>query len=288
MWGFQRLLAKGELANGQFQPRNNFQTCPTVKVFTASITVKILPQPYNIKHKNFHWHIQTRKIGKKMESLTVTTIQSTINDIITKQDSKYLQGLKEKGLVLRQAVTESQWRELLAFPSTDSSASSSSSWKISDLPPYFFGIGLYRENENGNAPSENSNDKTTTTTLVGMVTFYMAYSTWDGRCVFLDKFEYPKTGDSDDDEAMEKGILRPLAKIAVDLGADRLCWHVSLSFIADFVNVNFPIVKPRGELFQWLCVFPLFSSNLSHKIRVYECLVILHSVFVYISVLYSL
>ena len=70
--------------------------------------------------------------------------------------------------------------------------------------PYFFGIGLFDDD----SPSSR---------VRGVVTVYMAYSTWDGRCLFVDRLDLPDPG-------MEVTVLRPLAKIAINLGCARLNW----------------------------------------------------------------
>jgi GNAT superfamily N-acetyltransferase len=49
-----------------------------------------------------------------------------------------------------------------------------------------------------------------------MISFYIGYSTWSGRCLFVDQLA--------DDSADEKLFLQILAKIAIRLGSQRLTW----------------------------------------------------------------
>lgn len=68
--------------------------------------------------------------------------------------------------------------------------------------PLYFGMLI---NASGGAPE--SGDE--------LVTFYIGYSTWDGRCLFVDRLP---TVDN------EKLLLQVLAKLAVRLGCRRLLW----------------------------------------------------------------
>ena len=56
--------------------------------------------------------------------------------------------------------------------------------------------------------------------VVGGATFYFAYSTWDGRILYVDKIEAKNNGD-------EEHILRLLGDVAVQLECQRLVWQVS-------------------------------------------------------------
>lgn len=64
-----------------------------------------------------------------------------------------------------------------------------------------------------------------TNKVVGLVTFYIAFSSWDGRILYMDKM----TCENMDDET-EQLLLRILAQTAVDLGCVRLTWRVSGSY----------------------------------------------------------
>ena len=154
-----------------------------------------------------------------MKSLTVSSIVDCIDEALigVNSDNEYLKG---KGLRMQRAATPSEWKSLLDFivscDGVDCSAERKDGAAAISFPiPYFFGIGLY---------SQSLRNIGAHPLLCGVVTMYMAYSTWDGRCLFVDRLEFPPSLDY---EEMEKSILRPLAKIAVQLSCARLNWRVS-------------------------------------------------------------
>jgi hypothetical protein len=60
---------------------------------------------------------------------------------------------------------------------------------------------------------------------IGFLTFYLAYSTWDARVLYLDKLFLGK--DDEDRDAIEWSLHFTLADIAVRLGCARYTWQVS-------------------------------------------------------------
>ena len=75
-----------------------------------------------------------------------------------------------------------------------------------------YGIGLFTDNKDHD--------------LVCVVTFYFAYSTWDGRILFVDQIGIRKDNDHERYTLMTTA-LRVLADVAVDLECQRLAWLVS-------------------------------------------------------------
>jgi hypothetical protein len=134
-----------------------------------------------------------------MASLTVSFVHQTIDEVIGGTDSCQ-EELQSKGFTLRRATTATEWNSMLALVSNESSMASTL--------PFYFGLGLRRESDDA--------------IICGAVTFYSAYSTWDGRTLFVDRLEFP----ADQDATIEKLFLRTLAKIAVKLGCTRLTWRV--------------------------------------------------------------
>jgi hypothetical protein len=130
-----------------------------------------------------------------MDSLTVSSINQSIDEVIHET-----QWQKEGSMSLRRATTSKEWNSMLAVVSSKSSLD-----LMTTVIPFYFGVGLLRDD-----------------TICGVITFYMAYSTWDGRNLFVDRLEFP-TGK---DNAMEKKLVRFLAKIAVKLDCTRLTWRV--------------------------------------------------------------
>eukprot|EP00934_Nitzschia_sp_Nitz4_P002176 Nitzschia sp. Nitz4//scaffold146_size56529//20893//22289//NITZ4_006575-RA/size56529-processed-gene-0.61-mRNA-1//-1//CDS//3329536632//2176//frame0 len=56
--------------------------------------------------------------------------------------------------------------------------------------------------------------------VVGKVSFYIAYSSWDGRILYLDQFQFPAANPE-----TEQRILQTLAKVALQLDCVRLTWR---------------------------------------------------------------
>jgi hypothetical protein len=148
-----------------------------------------------------------------MKSLTVSSIDDCIDKVLNSDsDEQWRNDLKAKGFRLQRTTTPLGWKSLLEFVSGPSDEMNGAPAVIDGaIPapiPYFLGIGLHSLHG---------------AQLCGVVTMYIGYSTWDGRCLFIDRLEFP----NHDHEDMEKSILRPLAKIAVELDCARLSWRVS-------------------------------------------------------------
>ena len=76
--------------------------------------------------------------------------------------------------------------------------------------PLFFGITVHVSKTTEKDGHENSKAQ--------LISFYLGYSTWDGRCLFVDQIVQ--------DEKIEKLLLQVLAKIAIRLDCSRLIWMV--------------------------------------------------------------
>lgn len=144
-----------------------------------------------------------------MASLTLSFVDRVIDESLKGQEQKWQADLKAMGLFLRRASTRGDWVEPIKIAAITSSPDEE---ELSYPIPYFFGIGIYSSEDDSSKPC-------------GVITFYIAYSTWDGRCLFLDRLDLPNPTDV----KMEKAILRALADIAVRLKCARLCWEVSTS-----------------------------------------------------------
>lgn len=83
--------------------------------------------------------------------------------------------------------------------------------------PFYFGIQASRHDE---ADEERDEEPTFTTHC----TFYLAYSTWDGRMLNVDQLGGKGSDSCSADVVM--AFYRILAKIAVQLQCGRLCWKV--------------------------------------------------------------
>ena len=111
------------------------------------------------------------------------------------------------GFTLRRATKDEDWQLLLRGDCIDGSSSSSN---ISNMKtPWFFGIVVCDRESN----------------KVGLITFYIAYSTWNGRVLYLDEITWEKQNGMTDTTDIEQHLLRILASIAVDLNFARITWR---------------------------------------------------------------
>lgn len=84
-----------------------------------------------------------------------------------------------------------------------------------DGVPNFFGLVL--QQKSGTASGS----------CCGLVTFHFAYSTWDGRVLYLDRMILPTL---DDTKALEFSVQYTLVEIAIRLSCARYTWQVRLPF----------------------------------------------------------
>lgn len=80
---------------------------------------------------------------------------------------------------------------------------------LKNKTPWHFGLSI-RNQEN--------------TKVIGIVSFYVAYSSWSGRILYVDRLQCD--GLSDD---MEESLLRILADVALKLDCARLTWRVRIN-----------------------------------------------------------
>jgi hypothetical protein len=135
-----------------------------------------------------------------MTSLTIPSIHQAI-DKTTRSDASIQQELNKRGLVLRRATESKDWISMLGFVKKGDKST------LDAAIPTHFGMMLQKTNE-----AEE---------IFGVVTFYMAYSTWDGRILYVDRLEC-----SEMDHDIETLLHQTLADIAVQLDCSRLTWRV--------------------------------------------------------------
>mmetsp|Transcript_110899 Transcript_110899/g.320514 ORF Transcript_110899/g.320514 Transcript_110899/m.320514 type:complete len:373 (+) Transcript_110899:141-1259(+) len=80
---------------------------------------------------------------------------------------------------------------------------------LSNKTPWHFGLAL-RQHDNSNQVSK----------VLGCLTFYIAYSSWSGRILYVDRLECK--GLSDEAEML---LMRMLAEVALSLNCARLTWR---------------------------------------------------------------
>jgi len=81
---------------------------------------------------------------------------------------------------------------------------------LQNRTPWHFGISIRNADDRGK--------------VLGLVTFYVAYSSWSGRILYLDQIQLEDGRMNDDVEMI---LLRLLADIALELDCARLTWRVS-------------------------------------------------------------
>ena len=110
------------------------------------------------------------------ESLTESFVDSVIQEVTRHDAPSALQQLHKRGLLLRQAKGR-DLGHLVEFVSSAVNKDANNNFdcnSILDLKtPSYFGIGIYGDDGRN--------------VLEGVVTFYLAYSTWDGRVLYLDR-----------------------------------------------------------------------------------------------------
>ena len=142
---------------------------------------------------------------------------------------------------VRQVKNENEWKSIL---------NGSSAATLKNPIPMYFGIQIQHSQKLAETEEQQLAPRATDM-IDGFATFYIAYSTWDGRFLFVDHLTMTSSSswgralssvssDScggipdacdlpivNDDEIMEIRVLHILSKIAVELGCSRLTWRVS-------------------------------------------------------------
>ena len=113
--------------------------------------------------------------------------------------------------------------------------------------PMYFGIQILQTHQQQKADEEGRGGEQRDAVVVGFITFYIAYSTWDGRFLFVDHIRTSsnkqsnnnKEGDitatstttSDEEETMQAKmeiyLLQLVSKIAIELQCSRVTWTIT-------------------------------------------------------------
>ena len=140
--------------------------------------------------------------GKSFDSPLISSIRDAIREVLQDDDIVQQHLTKKYDLVLRQV---DDWEDATIKLS------------VGDIDhqklalPLHFGLSLA-----GVSSSQSRH---------GLVTFYMAYSTWEGRMLYVDHLSINSIN-GDDKDQIELLILQALARIAVKLNCSRLMWRV--------------------------------------------------------------
>lgn len=155
-----------------------------------------------------------------MKTITKKEIDDAI-DVATRSDNFLMKELQKNGLTISRAKGPADWDEIVEF---EEIRQDNSLPILDDMTPWFFGMEIW------NAEEETTDEGK----LCGVLTFYVAFSSWNGRIMYLDRLKCSNlNGD------IEKLFLRILAQIASELQFARLTWRVRNedSVIDSFVTI---------------------------------------------------
>jgi hypothetical protein len=168
-------------------------------------------------------------VTNAMPSLTKESVQKAIDDACHEKGGKPETLKSYHGLTVQRIR---DWQAILE--ETVSKDMDASSDYLKNRTPWHFGISILNAHNN----------------IVGSATFYMAYSSWSGRILYIDRLECKGLNDE-----MEELLLRILADVALALDCVRLTWRVSFRknvltrLIMHTSTQNFPIAAhPYAEM----------------------------------------
>ena len=132
-----------------------------------------------------------------LKPLAIPTIERAIDEALSPEKEVPSMLKQSKGLRLQRIM---DWKSTLERTDDGTDATEFLSTKT----PWYFGMAIV------DAETEQT---------VGIFSFYVAYSSWNGRILYVDRMEC--------DHDTEELLLRILAQIAIDLDCARVTWRVS-------------------------------------------------------------
>lgn len=129
-----------------------------------------------------------------LKPLTAPTVEQAIDDALS--TDKELPNMLETNKNLSISRIE-DWKSTLEAMGEDATS------LLRTKTPWYFGMSLRDTNAEK---------------VAGIFSFYVAYSSWNGRILYVDRM--------DCDDNTEEVLLRILAKIAIDLDCARITWRV--------------------------------------------------------------
>lgn len=140
-----------------------------------------------------------------MASLTKGFVENAIDDACHYIGEK-VQTLRTNGGLTVRRIRDQDWHigsEEMVGKDVDASD------YLKSRTPWHFGISVRNAHNNS---------------IIGRVTFYVAYSSWSGRIIYIDRMDCKGLNDE-----TEELLLRILADVALALDCVRLTWRVSFS-----------------------------------------------------------
>ncbi len=162
-----------------------------------------------------------------MAPITKNAIDDAIDKVV-QSDTRLMKELESNGLRLSRAKDADDWDELAGYNRIQQDASLP---LLDDMTPWYFGIQILNSEKGSEGEGK----------LCGVLTFYVAFSSWNGRILYLDRLNCFKLNDS-----VERLFLRVLARVASDLQFARLTWRVRLLLpLLPLVTSNFVVRRNR-------------------------------------------
>lgn len=148
------------------------------------------------------------------EPLSVERVHAAMDAVLAQCNTIAVDGQDPKSLRFRRIKTEADWDEV-----RKAASSSSFSMSKNDSIPYFF--GLQASMSVADLQSDTGVGDADATTA--FCTFYLAYSTWDGRMIYVDRMIF-QNQISKIPNQLVVAMYRALAKMAMALDCTRLSW----------------------------------------------------------------
>lgn len=155
--------------------------------------------------------------------VTKAEVDQAIDTILSRSDLSCVSELSDKcGLSLRRASDDTSWKRILLISQSTTSDVDDQEAREEDVSkdlrlqqlqadqtPWFGGLEILDKNGE----------------TCGYVTFYIAYSSWNGKILHLDRIQC-NYDDKLSADQVEENILQILANMAVEMGCARLTWTV--------------------------------------------------------------
>jgi hypothetical protein len=208
------------------------------------------------------WELRIKPSFGMTDSLMISSLHTAMDEAL-KSDAMIIQKLKKQGLIWRRTKDQSDWEALLTHVlSCDGKSLVHGKAELHLKLPFHFGMTLHAEGgPDGGDPNSS---------IRGAVTFYIAYSTWEGKFLYVDHL-------ARNDSSTEVLALETMAKIAVSLNCARLVWRVRnpgtarprpAIFSTSFLKRNVHSLLPFFTfLFRWMDDFFLNVSSTNIAVR---------------------
>ncbi len=135
---------------------------------------------------------------------TTTTTSTSLSEEAVHEAIDNVLASEASDVVLRRATESRDWNSIMSIadPAKENGTQETRNLSAEVRTPFYFGIQAL----NGKG------------TLIGFCTFYIAYSTWDGRMLYADQIQPESDG--------SLLLYHIMAKISTEIGCSRFTWKV--------------------------------------------------------------